>query len=79
VRFLLWEPLSWSTSGIDEETVPKTAGVNSPPECDSLVLLHFVPLLPYAVPPQMQSISRTRVLNSVLSGESPDAVTILRQ
>ena len=29
-----------------------------------------------AVPPQMQSISRTRVLNPVLSGESPDAVTL---
>jgi len=26
----------------------------------------------------MQSISRNRVLNSALSGESPDAVTIFR-
>ena len=33
--------ISRSTSGIDEETVPKTAAPSRRPECDSLVLRHF--------------------------------------
>jgi len=49
---------------------------NSCGQKPSRVRFSGAPPFPYAGPPQMQSIPPTRVLNPVLSGESPDAVAL---